>query len=149
MRSFKDETGERELDMHKVAKWAAGKGWPLPEPQNPLDLLAKQFADAARVEIRHDKITGRPYRVNHSIVATQGGTQLHLWIDIDEAKRGPMLKSLVTRREQMIGDGYQLTLDQDHWNAIHPDEEPIQLPMDFSLDIEWRKNAPDDEGKAA
>ena len=57
IRAYKDETGEREVDMHKVAKWATRKGWPLPTPQNPLDLLAKQFSDAARVEIRYDKIT--------------------------------------------------------------------------------------------
>jgi hypothetical protein len=36
----------------------------------------------------------------------------------------------------------------DHWNSIHPDEEPIQIPMDLTLDIEWRKNAPDEDGKA-
>src|SRR5450759_4042651 len=72
IRAYKDETGEREVDMHKVAKWATRKGWPLPTPQNPLDLLAKQFSDAARVEIRYDKITGNPYRANHSIVTKHG-----------------------------------------------------------------------------
>ena len=59
-----------------------------------------------------------------------------------------MLKSLINRRDQMIGDGLQLTLDADHWNAINAAAEPIQIPMDFTLDIEWRKNAPD-EGEAA
>ena len=43
--------------MEKVAKWAAGKGWPLPVPQNPLDMLTKQFADAAREETRKDTTT--------------------------------------------------------------------------------------------
>ena len=75
--------------------------------------------------------------------------QLHLWIDIDEAPRGPMLKSLINRREQMIGDGLQLTLDADHWNSINESEAPIQIPMDFTLDVEWRKNTPDDDEKAA
>ena len=42
----------------------------------------------------------------------------------------------------MIGDGLQLTLDADHWNRIHPAEKPIQIPLDFHDDVEWRKNAP-------
>lgn len=130
--------------MHKVAEFAARKGWRLPIPPNPLDILAKEFAQAAREEIRHDKETGRPYRANHAIRTVQAGTQLSFWIDIDEAPRPRILKSLVQRREQMVGDGLQLTLDADHWNGIHKDEEPIVMPLDFTDDVEWRKNAPDD-----
>lgn len=59
IRNYKDETGEREIDMKKVAKWAVGKGWPLPVPKNPLDVLAKAFSDAAREETRRDSKTGK------------------------------------------------------------------------------------------
>ncbi len=149
IREYKDRTGEREVDMKKVAEFAESLGWPMPKPPSALELLARQLSDAAREEIRYDKKTGRPYRANHSITQGYGPSQLHLWIDIDEATRGPMLKSLVTRREQMVGDGLQLTLDADHWNGLHSDEDPIKLEMDFGPDIEWRKNAPDDEDEAA
>lgn len=71
-----------------------------------------------------------------------------MWVDIDEAPRGKMVKSLVQRREQMVGDGLQLTLDAMHWNSIHPDDEPINLPMDFTDDIEWRIDSPDEVEKA-
>ena len=37
----------------------------------------------------------------------------------------------------------------DHWNSIHPNEEPIQIPMDLTDYIEWRKNAPDESPKAS
>lgn len=62
-----------------------------------------------------------------------------------------MFKSVVTRREQMVGDGLQLTLDLMNWNSIDPDKQPIELPMDLTFDIELRLNAPDedDDGKAA
>ncbi len=50
IRAYKDETGKREIDMKEVAKWAVGKGWPLPIPRNPLDVLAQSFAEAAREE---------------------------------------------------------------------------------------------------
>ena len=139
---YKDQTGVKEVNMHEVAKFANSKGWPLPKPQDPLDLLAKQFADAAREEIRKDKKTGRPYRANHAVPQMQGQEKFTLWIDIDEAPRKPMLKSLMNRREQMVGDGLQLTLDADHWNSEHSNEEPIQIPLDFTDDIMWRKNGP-------
>jgi hypothetical protein len=149
IRLYKEETGEKEIDMRDVAKFAADRGWPLPEPASPLDLLAKQFTNAAREEIRRDKATGRPYRANHAISTGQGDLFRHRWIDIDEAGRPQMLKSLMKRREQMVGDGLQLSLDLDHWHAINPNEEPIDIPMDFTLDIEWRKNTPDNDEEAA
>jgi hypothetical protein len=149
IRLYKETTGELEVDMHKVAKFANERGWPLPKPRDPFDMLAKEFAQAARQEFRRDPKTGKPYRANHALPSAVGGVQLTLWIDIDEAPRHQMLKSLINRREQMVGDGLQLSLDADHWNSIHGSEEPIDIPMDLTDDIEWRKNAPDDESEAA
>lgn len=149
IRYYKDETGKKEMEMHDVAKFAVSKGWKLPTPVSPLDMLAKQFSQAAREEIKKDTKTGRPYRVNHALLTKQGDIQLTFWIDIDEATRKQMHKSLINRREQMIGDGLQLTLDADHWNSIHEDEDPIQIPMDFTEDIEERKSAPPDEEREA
>jgi len=106
IRYYKDQTGETEIDMKKVAKFAI---------ENRLTVIPP----------------------------------LHLWIDIDEAPRKHIHKSLIARREQMVGDGLHLTLDADHWNNIHPAEEPIVMPLDFTDDIEWRKNAPDEDKKAA
>ena len=60
-----------------------------------------------------------------------------------------MQASLVMRREQMVSDGVMLTYDQDHWNAAHPDQEPIQLPLDLTFDVELRRAAPDEEEEAA
>jgi hypothetical protein len=143
IRRYKDETGEKEVDMHKIAIYARDMGYPLPKLVSQLDLLARQFSQAAREEVRVDRSTGHPYRVNHAYTKqADDGKQMTLWIDIDEAPRFPMHKSLITRREQMLGDGVQLTLDADHWNSIHPAEEPIAIPMDFTDDVEWRKNAP-------
>jgi len=144
IRDYKEETGKTEVDMKDVALYAVRKGMKLPAPKSPLDRLASEFAKAARDEIKHDTITGKPYRVNHAIPANYG-MQTHLWVDIDEAPRHYIHKSLINRREQMIGDGLQLTYDADHWNNIHPDEEPIQIPMDFTDDIEWRKNATEEK----
>jgi hypothetical protein len=151
IRQFRAETGEKDVDMHKVAAFAVKKHLDrLPAPQDPLERLAKEYSAAAREEIRHDQTTKRPYRVNHCYAVMQSGKQLHLWLDIDDAApRYKMLKALGQRREQMIGDGLQLTLDAEHWNAINPREEPIQPDMDFTDEIEWRKNAPDEDERAS
>ena len=143
IRRYKDETGIREVNMHEVAKFAIKIGWELPTPKNPIDLFAAELSRAAREEIKYDKKTGRPYRVNHAY--KEKGHQFSLWIDIDEAPRKPMFKSLMNRRDQMIGDGLHLTYDADHWNSIHEDEEPIDIPLDFTDDIEWRKNGPEEK----
>jgi hypothetical protein len=143
IRQYRDETGETDIDMRKVARFAAKMGWPLSQPIDPVDMLAKEFSRAAREEIKYDKVTGKPYRVNHAIPADGG--QLRLWVDIDKAPRPKMLKSLINRREQMVGDGLQLSLDADHWNSINPQDEPIDIPLDFTDDVEWRKNAPDED----
>ena len=149
-RQFRAERGTPEIDAHELARWILGKGWPPPTPISPEDRLAKTITRALREEIRHDPVTGRPYRANHAYLSgfNQQGT-FWSWIDIDEAQRGPMRKSLTTRREQMVGDGLQLSLDADHWNSIHPSEEPIQIELDFTEDIEWRKNAPDEHERAS
>ena len=149
IRYYKDQTGELEIDMHKVAEFAKSKDLKMPAPPSDIDLLAKQFTDAAREETKYDGKTGKPYRVYHAIPAGHGQLNLFVYIDIDDATRNQMLKSCVNRREQMVSDGLQLTFDMDHWNSINPDEERIALPMDLTLDIEWRKNTPDDDDKAA
>jgi hypothetical protein len=147
---YKEQTGKTEVDMKDVAKFAVDKlGWKLPVPESPLDRLAKTLSQAAREEYKYDGNTGKPYRVNHVISIKQGDENLHLWIDIDEAPRKNMLKSLVMRREQMVNDGLQLTYDADHWNNVNPSEDSIQMVMDFTEDINERKNAPDERKKAA
>lgn len=148
-RKYKDETGEKEVDTHKVAEYAKKLGWPMPKPKSPIDLLAREISGALREEIRTDKKTGKPYRANHAYQTNLFGETVTRWIDIDEAPRTPMLKSVVNRREQVVGDMVQLSLDVDHWNSINSKDEPIVVQTDFTEDVEWRKNAPEDDQKDA
>ena len=140
-RYYKQVTGETEVDMRKIAEFAVKEmGWQLPPPVDPMETLTKRLSRAAREEIRHDKETGEPYRVNHAVARVDGTGQRVFWVDIDEAPRSFMEKSLVKRREQMVGDAVQLSLDQEHWNRIHPNEEPIQLQFDLTFDLNLRKS---------
>jgi hypothetical protein len=148
---YREETGEQSVNMHDVAEFAMGKGWPMPKPKSPTDLLAEQFSKAAREEYRRDEVTGRPYRANLAVVENQGklGEQYTLWTDIDAAPKAVVKKSVQQRREQMVGDAVHLADDVDHWNRVNPNESPITLELDFGPDVEWRRNAPDEEEKAA
>lgn len=146
IRQYREETGKKEIDMKDVAAWAHSRGWPLPKPLDPIERLAHDFARAARDETRQDMRTGRPYRVYHAVPYQRpDGQQFSFWVDIDEAPRAHMQTSLQLRRRQMVGDGYQLTLDAEHWNSRNQKEEPIVIDLDFTQDIAEKKHEPDDD----
>jgi len=150
IRLYREKTGSTSVDMHEVAKFAAGMGWPLPTPKSAIDRLAEQFSGAAREEIRRDEVTGQPYRANLAVTIYQpGGGQMVLWTDIDDAPRKIAHKSFVQRREQMVGDAVQLTFDVTRWNRMHADEESINMPLDFAPDVEWRINGEEQSQGAA
>lgn len=146
---YRQRTGNESVDMHEVAKFAAEMGYQLPKPKTAIERLAEQLSAAAREEVRRDSVTGRPYRANLAVVQWVNGSQLTLWHDIDVAPRRVAQKAFVQRREQMVGDALQLTLDVSHWNRVHEHEDPIVMPLDFTDDVEWRLNAPDVDDKAA
>lgn len=146
---YRQRTGNESVDMHEVAKFAAEMGYQLPKPKTAIERLAEQLSAAAREEVRRDNVTGRPYRANLAVVQWVNGAQLTLWHDIDVAPRRIAHKAFVQRREQMVGDALQLTLDINHWNRVHEYEDPIVMPLDFTDDVEWRLNAPDADSKAA
>jgi hypothetical protein len=150
IRMYRAKTGETSVNMKEVADYAIKQGWPLPKPKSAVERLAEQFSAAAREEYRTDTATGHPYRAYMAVTERHGDSQLTLWTDSDQAPRHIAHKSVVQRREQVIGDVVHIKLDADHWNRMHPNEEPITVPLDFGDDVDWRLNAPpDDEMKAA
>jgi len=144
---YKREEGVTDLIVEEFTAWMVALGWPLPAPISPMQRLQQKVRSVLREETRIDEVTHLPYRVNHAypIGLNKQGTFFWGWVDIDEAPRHKMWKALQNRREQMVGDGLQLTLDAEHWSRKHPDEAQIVLEMDFGPDIEWRKSARDAE----
>ncbi len=132
---YQTEKGDIPSGTHEVVKWGVGKGLlTLPEI-DPLDKLAEDMANALREEYRKDKY-GRRYRVNHAVRITKFGVQYTFWGDLDHADRPFMEKSYALRRKQIVGDCMQLKTDVDVYNDMHPDQEPIQIILDFSKDVE-------------
>jgi hypothetical protein len=123
-----------------MADFAVKNGIPLPQPKDPLELLAREISAAAREELRHDEKTRRPYRAYHSLpIEHRDGQVSFVFVDIEDATRPQMHRSLTKRREQMVGDAVHMVYDADRWNSQHPDLEPIQMALDFGPDVEWRK----------
>src|SRR5438477_9302821 len=135
---YKRVTKKTEVSMAEVAVAAAKEGWPIPAPISGIDRLAKQFAEAAREEIRYDQKTKRPYRANLAITQRlPDGKQLGLWIDSDEADRDKMVMASVKYREQMIGEAVIGTNTFYHWNRMHPHQVPIPFDTDLGKEGSW------------
>lgn len=149
VRFYREKTGKISVDMREVAEYAHQMGWQLPKPKSAVDLLAAQFSESQREEVRKDSVTGRPYRANLAVTEWQGNTQTVLWTDIEVASRKVAHRSLTQYREQMIGEAVHMKLTADHWNRINPSEEPINMMLDFTDDVTWRLAVPIDDDKAA
>jgi hypothetical protein len=99
--------------------------------------------------MRVDEVTGKPYRAHHALWTMQDdGKQIPLWFDMDRVARPTLQKYAFQRRQHLVGGAVQLTLGLDHWNRVHPGEEPVTIEPDLTDDVEWAKNAPEDLKKA-
>lgn len=46
------------------------------------------------------------------------------------------MRSFAQRRQQIVGDCYQLKTDVDVYNTKDRSQEPIQIVLDFTYDVE-------------
>jgi hypothetical protein len=152
IRYYKREAGAVEVTMREVAIYAKKMGWKMPVPADPLEMLAKQFADAAGEETRTDKESKRVYKANLAITERRSGKQMTFWIDVDDnPPRHRMQKGLHLYREQMVGEAIIGKNTAEHWNRNNPDQIPLPFETDLTDDVNWRLNAPVEEtsGKTA
>ena len=111
----------------------------LPEPADPLDILADRMAQALRNEYDTDE-QGRRYRVNHAVRITRGGVQYTFWGVMGYASHEHMEKAFAQRRDQIVGDNLQLKIDVDVYNdMISGKHTPIQMVLDYTEDVAERQ----------
>lgn len=75
-----------------------------------------------------------------SVKKPEENKSVWVWVDIDEVGREQMQNILLGYREKAVDYVLQIALDADHWNRINPNEEPIQILLDFTCDVELRKS---------
>lgn len=129
--------GDGLLDPHEVAAWAYHRGLHKPSVRTIVDVIAADISQAFREDYRTDK-NGQRYRAMHAVRAKKGDKTMSLWADMDDerAPRSHFEKSFAQRRQQIVGDCYQLKTDVDVYNNKNTDNPPIQMHLDFTLDVE-------------
>jgi hypothetical protein len=135
---YKNEVGDDGLmDPHVLAEWAYKHGLHKPSVRTVIDAIASDIAKSFREEYRTDKY-GRRYRAKHAAAVKRGNKSFSLWADMDDpnAPHDHFVKSFGQRRQQIVGDCHQLKADVDVYNDKKCPEQPIQIVLDFTLDIE-------------
>ncbi|MBI3844008.1 MAG: hypothetical protein HY292_05140 [Planctomycetes bacterium] len=122
--------------MRDVAAWAIEKKLWVPERASLVRQLADELARALRDEYFTDP-QGRRVRAKHPALFKKEGETQMLWADIrDESTTHEHVeRSVQVRRHQIIGDCKQLKTDVDSYNENFNHGTPIQLVLDFTLDV--------------
>lgn len=134
---YQAETGaEGPLDLHELAAWALRNGFHKPNAKTLIDAIAADIAQVFREEYRTDS-QGRRYRAKHAATHKRGNRTLSLWADLDDpnSPHSHFVRSFAQRRQQIVGDCVQLKTDVDVYNDKRNPTEPIQIPLDFTLDV--------------
>lgn len=132
---YTKDWGIGPIEPTEFAAWAVKhKRW-APTVEATIRLCAEQFSRAMREEYTTDR-KGRRVRTKHVVRITKGTKTLWLWDDWEHATRSHMEQAFQLRRNQIVGDCYQLKSDVDSYNEAHADQPAIQLVLDFRTDVE-------------
>lgn len=106
--------GDGLLDPHAVAEWAYRNGLHKPSVRTVVDAIASDVSQYFREEYRTDE-NGQRYRAKHAVRFKKGDRTMSLWADMDDEKapRSHFVKSFGQRRQQIVGDCFQLKTDVD------------------------------------
>ncbi|MCZ0963909.1 hypothetical protein [Paracoccus benzoatiresistens] len=132
---YREEVSYDPVDLKTVASWAIAQGLWHPRPVDLSTSLANDLAQALREEKRVDA-KGREYRANIPVRRrASDGMSLFEWADIDDAPRMHVEKSVQQERRSIASDCYALAMKVEHYNDLHPREEPLLLVLDFTDDV--------------
>ena len=139
-KQYQDEVSADPVDLRTVSEWAIKNKLWFPRPIDVSQSLANDLAQALREEKRKDK-AGREYRAHIPVRRKKNGKTLFEWADIDVAERSHVEKNVQQERRSIVQDCFALAMKIDHYNSVHPTEEPLQTIFDFEEDIEELKIA--------
>lgn len=131
---YLETVGNAGATTRDIARWAiAMRRWS-PQPAYLESRCAEDLADALRQEQITDP-QGRKVRAKHAARVLENGKQFMLWADIRTASHDHMVRAFKLRRQQIVGDSYQLKQDVDSYNENRAPTVPIQMPLDFTADV--------------
>jgi hypothetical protein len=118
-----------------MARWAISTGRWNRHEEAALKQYEEDFANAFRVEYETDP-KGRRVRSKYAAMLVRDGKKITLWGDRKYVGRQFAKISLKQKRNQIVGDCYQLKIDVDSYNKYYNTAEPIQIQFDFTSDME-------------
>jgi hypothetical protein len=145
--AYEKAHGSVPATARDAVQWAVGKGLITVPDVDPLAKLSADMADALREEYATDE-KGRRYRVNHAVRVSKAGVQYTFWAIMKDAPREHMQKAFIQRREQIVGDCVQLSIDVDAYNSMNQKQPPIPMLFDFRDDVEERLYSLDEKEAA-
>lgn len=131
---YQESGQEWPATARQIAAWAIRESLWKPQPSALIDRCADELARAMREEYVTDP-QGRRVRAKHAARIEEGGRQKTLWADITTASRKHMAVALQQRRQQVVGDCWQLKMDVDSYNENKSPADPIQMIFDFTDDL--------------
>jgi hypothetical protein len=132
---------QEQATAREIAAWAINNGHWHPQPSDYIDQCADQIAKAMREDYYRDP-QGRTVRTKHAARISSGEHQLTFWADIRSGPREHIQTALQQRRHQIVGECCQLKTDVDSFNDNRSQEQPIQISLNFTLDVEeWEAAA--------
>jgi hypothetical protein len=119
----------------EIAQWAVVVGkYDLTAP-TLVRHCARELAQAMRDEYITDP-KGRRVRAKHPAKVEVDGQLQMVWDDIRTAPRQHMQLAFRLRRRRIATECKQVKADVDSYNDAHPKDIPIQMPLDFTYDVE-------------
>jgi hypothetical protein len=129
--------------VNEMALWAVQKKLFRPRRMDLVAQCAEEISNTMRDITRVDP-KGRRYRAKHAVrVREETGVQYTLWADMLSAPHSHMVKSYAQRREGIAGDCDKLATDVAVYNDFFPTRGPIQIVLDFTMDVLERNAARD------
>jgi hypothetical protein len=129
------ETGRVSATKTEMAAWAIRTGRWNRQEEVALKQCADDFAEALRVEYVTDP-KGRRVRTKYAATLEREGKKQTFWGDRKNVGREFIEVSVKQQRNRVAGELYQMKVDLDSYNELYNDGEPLQIPLDFTPDIE-------------
>lgn len=131
---YRDETGEKSINLQDLAAWAYSRELLKPYPQDIIKMFAGQFGRALRSIHRTDE-QGRVIRAHHAVPIRKDNQLTFEWYKIENMDFAEMQASSQYRRGLIANDVKQLNNDVESWNDNYSDGTLLDLDYNFNLDI--------------
>ena len=99
----------------------------------PVLLIGDAFAGDDWVQFEDE--TASRLIASAPLGATDTEEKDYAWGDIDKDPHAYMEIAFAQRRRRIAGELHQLKVDVDHFNEANPNDEPIQLSLNFEDDV--------------